>query len=80
MPQRGGRWRRRRGRSLTFALDSSALILGVLTGVFIYWGWESAVNLNEETTDSNSSPGLAAIASTVILLLTYVLTTVAVVA
>ena len=63
-----------------FAADASALILGVLTGVFIYWGWESAVNLNEETTDSNSSPGLAAVASTVILLLTYVLTTVAVVA
>ena len=33
-----------------FAVDSlNALILGVLTGVFIYWGWESAVNLNEET-------------------------------
>ena len=33
-----------------FAIDSlNALILGVLTGVFIYWGWESAVNLNEET-------------------------------
>jgi len=63
-----------------FDIDSSnALILGVLTGVFIYWGWESAVNLNEETEDSNSAPGLAGIASTVILLGTYVLTTIAVV-
>jgi amino acid transporter len=63
-----------------FAVDSTnALILGVLTGVFIYWGWESAVNLNEETEDSNSAPGLAAIASTVILLGTYVVTTIAVV-
>jgi amino acid transporter len=63
-----------------FAVDStSALILGVLTGVFIYWGWESAVNLNEETEDSNSAPGLAAIVSTVILLGTYVITTIAVV-
>ena len=51
----------------------------MLTGVFIYWGWESAVNLNEETEDSNSAPGLAAIASTVILLGTYVITTIAVV-
>jgi amino acid transporter len=33
-----------------FAIDSpNALVLGLLTGVFIYWGWESAVNLNEET-------------------------------
>jgi amino acid transporter len=64
-----------------FAVDSlDALILGVLTGVFIYWGWESAVNLNEETEGSASAPGLAAVLSTVILLVTYVLTTTAVVA
>jgi amino acid transporter len=64
-----------------FAVDSlDALILGVLTGVFIYWGWESAVNLNEETEGSASAPGLAAVLSTVILLFTYVLTTTAVVA
>ncbi len=31
-----------------------ALVLGLLTGVFIYWGWESAVNLNEETEDSTA--------------------------
>jgi amino acid transporter len=64
-----------------FAVDSaSALVLGLLTGVFIYWGWESAVNLNEETENSASSPGLAAIVSTVVLLVTYVITTAAVVA
>ena len=63
-----------------FAVESpNALVLGLLTGVFIYWGWESAVNLNEETSGSASSPGLAAVASTVILLVTYVLVTVAVV-
>jgi len=63
-----------------FAIDSpNALVLGVLTGVFIYWGWESAVNLNEETEDSDSAPGLAAVLSTVILLGTYVITTIAVV-
>jgi amino acid transporter len=63
-----------------FAVDgSNALILGVLTGVFIYWGWESAVNLNEESSDSDSAPGLAGLVSTVVLLVTYVLVTVAVV-
>ena len=55
-------------------------MLGLLTGVFIYWGWESAVNLNEETEGSATAPGLAAVLSTVILLVTYVITTVAVVA
>jgi amino acid transporter len=64
-----------------FAVDSlDALVLGLLTGVFIYWGWESAVNLNEETEDSDTAPGLAAVVSTVILLVTYVSVTTAVVA
>jgi amino acid transporter len=64
-----------------FAVDSAdALVLGLLTGVFIYWGWESAVNLNEETTDSDTAPGLAAVVSTVVLLVTYVMVAAAVVA
>ena len=52
----------------------------LLIGVFIYWGWESAVNLTEETRDSARAPGLAAIVSTVILLVTYVGVATAVVA
>lgn len=64
-----------------FAVDSfDALVLGLLTGVFIYWGWESCVNLNEETQHSDSSPGKAAVASTVVLLVTYVAVTVGIVA
>lgn len=64
-----------------FALDdSAALIGGLLTGVFIYWGWESSVNLTEETEHSESAPGQAAVLSTVILLVTYVSVTIAVVA
>ena len=64
-----------------FAVDSStALISALLIGVFIYWGWESAVNLTEETTDSRHAPGLAAIVSTVVLVVTYVSVTTAVIA
>ena len=55
-------------RSTTSARSSSALLIGV----FIYWGWESAVNLTEETTDSARAPGLAAVVQHVILLVTYV--------
>jgi amino acid transporter len=58
----------------------SVLVAGMLTGVFIYWGWESAVNLTEETEDSVSAPGVAGVMSTVILLVTYISVTVAVVA
>jgi amino acid transporter len=54
-----------------FGSGGAALNAGLLLGVFAYWGWESAVNLTEETTNSQSAPGWAAVLSTVILLLTY---------
>ncbi len=62
-----------------FAAGGAALTAGLLLGVFAYWGWESAVNLTEETEDSASAPGRAAIVSTVLLLITYVGTAIAVV-
>ena len=63
-----------------FAEGGAALTAGLLLGVFTYWGWESAVNLTEETTDSESTPGKAAIVSTVVLLVTYIAVAYAVVA
>ena len=45
--------------------------------LFIYWGWDSAVSVNEETKDRDKTPGRAAIISTVLLLATYALVTVA---
>lgn len=55
-----------------FEIDGSGAITGaLLLGVFIYWGWESAVNLNEETEGDATAPGLAGLLSTVILLVTY---------
>ncbi|MBP2392039.1 APC family permease [Aeromicrobium fastidiosum] len=63
-----------------FSVGGSALTSGLLLGVFIYWGWESAVNLTEETSGSASAPGLAGIWSTVILLVTYLAVAFAVVA
>ena len=63
-----------------FGVEYSALLTGVLLAVFIYWGWESAVNLSEESRDSSRAPGLAGIASTVVLLVTYIAVTVALVA
>ncbi len=40
-----------------FGEGGAGLTGGLLLGVFAYWGWESAVNLTEETTDSESAPG-----------------------
>jgi amino acid transporter len=56
-----------------FAIDSfGAMTAGVLIAVFIYWGWDSAVTVNEETEDSSQAPGKAAVVSTVLLVLIYV--------
>jgi amino acid transporter len=63
-----------------FAQGAGALSAGLLLGVFAYWGWESAVNLNEETTDAPDTPGRAAVVSTLLLVVTYVGTAVAVIA
>jgi amino acid transporter len=51
----------------------SAFASGVILMVFIYWGWDTAVSVNEETKDKSKTPGRAAILSTVILLVTYAL-------
>jgi amino acid transporter len=55
-----------------FDLGWGALIDGILLGIFIYWGWDSGVAVNEESRDKHHGPGKAAVISTVILLLIYV--------
>jgi amino acid transporter len=50
----------------------SAFVSGIILMLFIYWGWDTAVAVNEETKDPGKTPGRAAILSTVILLVTYV--------
>ncbi|HEX4838529.1 MAG TPA: APC family permease [Solirubrobacteraceae bacterium] len=55
-----------------FAISTKAMIAGVLLGVFIYWGWDSGVTVNEESEDSNEGPGRAAVLSTILLVLIYV--------
>lgn len=36
--------------------SASALTQGVLLAVFIYWGWDTAVSVNEETADRERTP------------------------
>lgn len=52
----------------------------ILTTIFIYWGWDTAVACNEESDDPGRTPGRAAVISTFLLLVTYALVTVAAVA
>jgi amino acid transporter len=45
----------------------------MLLGIFIYWGWDSGVAVNEESEDPNEGPGRAAVVSTLLLLAIYLL-------
>ena len=57
-----------------FSIGSfQSFVTGLILMLFIYWGWDTAVAVNEETADRNKTPGRAAIISTVVLLITYVL-------
>jgi amino acid transporter len=64
-----------------FTLDFGSVIApAMLIAIFIYWGWDTAVSVNEESDDPAKTPGRAAILSTVLLLATYAVVTVAAVA
>lgn len=56
-----------------FDMGWGALVDGILLGVFIYWGWDSGVTVNEESEDANEGPGRSAVVSTIILVLIYVI-------
>lgn len=57
-----------------FTIDSvDSLVAGVMLALFIYWGWDATVTANEESENSDQGPGMAALTSTIILVLTYVI-------
>lgn len=58
----------------------SAIAPALLTALFLYWGWDTAVAINEETSNPTKTPGNAAVISTLLLLVTYVLVSTAAVA
>lgn len=69
------------GQLNPLSIDSSqALFAAVVIGVFLFWGWESTLSVNEETKDPDKTPGRAAIISTLTILATYLTVTMAVVA
>ncbi|MDO5052561.1 MAG: APC family permease [Pseudoclavibacter sp.] len=56
----------------------SDFVAAVLLCLFIYWGWDTCLALNEETRDPRRTPGIAALATIVILVVSYVGVSVAV--
>jgi amino acid transporter len=57
--------------------DFNSFTAAILLALFIYWGWDTCLALNEETKDPKRIPGRAALISTLVLVVTYVSVTVA---
>ena len=57
---------------------ATAVASGLALGVFFFWGWDTALNLNEESKDSSRIPGRAGLISMWLLLFVFVLNFVAV--
>lgn len=55
----------------------SAFVSACVLMLFIYWGWETAMTVTEETADKRRIPGRAATISTVLLLALYLGATIA---
>jgi len=54
-----------------------ALSAGLVLGVFFFWGWDTATNLNEESKNATKTPGHAGIIAMFLLLFVFVLNIVA---
>jgi amino acid transporter len=59
--------------AVSFGTLASALALGV----FFFWGWDTAANVNEESKDADTSPGHAGIISMFVLLFLFLLASIA---
>lgn len=52
-------------------LELSAFIVGLSGSIFGFWGWDTALTVNEESKDSDRGPGLAALLCVLSILATY---------
>jgi amino acid transporter len=50
----------------------SAFTAGLSLSLFIYWGWDTCLTVNEETAGSSRTPGRAALVTMLVIIVTYV--------
>jgi amino acid transporter len=58
-------------------LTLSAFIAGLSGSIFAFWGWDTSLTVNEESKNSDTNPGRAALLCVLSILLTYLLVSVA---
>jgi len=52
--------------------DPGAVVHGILLALFIYWGWDTCLAVNEETENPATTPGRGAVISAFVLVAIYV--------
>ncbi|UQN15290.1 APC family permease [Gulosibacter sp. ACHW.36C] len=57
--------------------DLSVVIAGVSLSIFMFWGWDTVITMNEETKDPKRTPGRAATVTIITIVMLYLLVTVA---
>jgi len=61
-----------------FGIESfAAFTAGLSLSLFIYWGWDTSLTVNEETSGEAKTPGRAALLSMIVILTTYLLVAIA---
>lgn len=55
-----------------------AFMAGALISLFYFWGWDTSLNLTEETVDRNRTPGIGAIGGMFIILTLFIVTQIAI--
>ncbi len=60
------------------SVSFSALAGGLALGVFFFWGWDTAANVNEESKEADRSPGQAGIISMFVLLFLFMIAAIAI--
>jgi amino acid transporter len=56
----------------------SAFTAGLSLSLFVYWGWDTCLTVNEETVGSSHTPGRAALTTIGVIVLTYLVVAIAV--
>lgn len=57
----------------------SLIAAGISLSIFMFWGWDVTLTMNEETTNPDKTPGRAATVTVSIIIAVYILTAVAIV-
>ncbi|MGJ5589958.1 APC family permease [Micrococcus lylae] len=60
--------------------DFSLVAAGVSLSIFLFWGWDVTLTMNEETKDPEKTPGRAASLTVLVIIAVYVMCTLAVIA